>query len=524
MTAAATQLAIQDGAFTRLLNVYPTGLFVRLLRNGNEFVGNGYTRQPILSADPAVNVSDTVSKTLSSVTFTALGGPIVYDALDIVDSVGNQLFEPRYPDTPTDSSGLVIIPDGGSQTIVTKFLTPAADVTTAAKVQNFFNTFKTQGQDMRTKVGDILFPSTITTGYRGGGSVRGKGVLGPLALTDALSGPTSRWIWSGPRTNSDTDPLLRYQGTDMKFEDMCFDGATRAQVDAGAAKGPCGFWVDPTFGTGLGVGKVRMNNVYFSWWKTAMRLGTAFNNPNCDESTYYDVCFNKCDIGVEMVGEQVLGHQFHHPRFHEVGVCFNMLTGGGDLKVYGGLVAHPCSFLKFPAGSALHFGQNNNGYFISSLKLDSQATGTLLVDQYPAENLGYGYYSNIIFDALHFPSPQIGGIEKTFWGGNTGDGVNGDGLAPAFKISGNTTLQLRSTLNLQRGMLTWNTSGAGRPRIIVENAVIFDRPGSAVTAVQQLCNLNQSRGTAWVTFRNCFRYDTLAPLADFSNTMTGLLP
>ena len=97
-------------------------------------------------------------------------------------------------------------------------------------------------------------------------------------------------------------------------------------------------------------------------------------------------------------------------------------------------------------------------------------------------------------------------------------------MAPAFKISGNTTLQLRSTLNLQRGMLTWNTSGSGRPRIIVENAVIFDRPGNAVSAVQQLCNLNQSRGTAWVTFRNCFRYDTLAPLADFSNTMTGLLP
>lgn len=519
MIAEAAQIAILDGAFERLITVYPTGLYVRLLRNQNEVVGNGYSRQPILAADPAEAASEAVFKATDSVTFNASGGSIVYDAIDVVDSVGNQLFPPCYPES-IETDGSVSIPPGGSQEVAGLFRSPQQDVDSAARIQTYFNQFKVYGQEMRPVVGEVLCPTTLTTGYRSGGVIIGKGGTTSLPLSSTLSGPASRWIWSGARTAETTDPLLRFQGADMAIMHHSFDGGTRAQVTANAPKGPCGIWVDPTAGRGLGVGKLHLFNVAFSWWRTAIRLGVNTGSANCDESSYYDCLFGWCENAVELEGYQTLGHHFYHPRFGLCDVCFN-LKSGGDLHVHGGFVAHPGSFLKFPAGTAGNFGQNNNGYHIQGLKVDSQATGLLLVDQYPITT--EGYYSNIIFDGLHLPSPQIAAAEVDFWGGNAVLGDPTPSLAPAFKLTGTTALTLRNAINLQRGMLTWDVSSFGHTRIIVENARIFYRPAYPVTDVRHLCDLTRSRGTAHVTFRNCFDYKNLAPLADFTGTLTGLL-
>jgi hypothetical protein len=134
LIAEAAQIAVLDGSFERLIDVYPTGLYVRLLRNQNEVVGNGYSRQPIMSASPAEAENEIVSKATSTVTFSALGGPIVYDAIDVVDQVGNQLFPTCYPES-SEADGSVTIPPGGSQAVAGLFLAPAQDVDSAARVQ-----------------------------------------------------------------------------------------------------------------------------------------------------------------------------------------------------------------------------------------------------------------------------------------------------------------------------------------------------------------------------------------------------
>lgn len=492
---------------------------VALLRNGVEVSGSGYARATVTTptaGTPETEIDNAVSISLSlKASFTASGGAIVYDQVQLYASDNTTLIG-----TSDYGSGITINSGVTDNVTLTFRIGESRDVGDGVGIQTMLTNQKSIGQNINLKGGETYVSSApILSTYVAGGRVIGKGVTEPIAYTHPLSGLTSSVIFADEAKRSDaTVPLWWHEGQDFGFEFLLFSGATRSQITAEVTKPGIGILVSGT-SVGLGTGKLHLRKCNFSYFKVGLKLARTAPEANCDESVYTDVGFNRCDIGVQIVNYQGMGHHFFHPRFGLTPICFDFVSGG-DVKCYGGLIAHNCVAFNFP-GNPNNFGQNNAGYYWQGLKIDSQATGMKIVYQTPIS--GQGYYSNIVFDEVHFPSPQgADGTPLIHWGGTT---ASPSTLAPAAVISGSTCLTLNNALNLQRGMLVWDTAvgGTGRPRIIVENARIWYHTSSPITSVLDLCDLTKCRGKARVTFRNCFDYNTAAPFADYNGEVTGLL-
>ncbi len=312
--------------------------------------------------------------------------------------------------------------------------------------------------------------------------------------------------------------LFHYKASGCVFENMSFLGATRNDMVALVAKCPVGFHMNQTW-AGIGTGKVYMRYVIFQWFTVALKIAADKYEGNCDESSYYDVAFADCDTAVEINNGQGMGHHFWHPRFGQVTNCF-YIKAGGDLKTYGGLIGNnvgglvtPTSYFKFDgSANGFNFGQNNANYYSQGLKVDSQATGCLLVNM---DSSYVGYYSNITFDQLHLPSPQnSSGTEQPYWGYTV--------TSPAFKIAGFANLHVTEAVNLQRGMFRWYNDGTGVCRITIKNCKIWwGSGGTAITSVLDLLDIAGSTGDCHVTIENCYTYSSLEPFADYEDVVTA---
>lgn len=314
--------------------------------------------------------------------------------------------------------------------------------------------------------------------------------------------------------------LFHYKASGFVFENMAFHGATRNDINLSVAKCPVGLLVNQTWG-GIGTGKTYMRGVIFQWFTVALKIAVDKYEANCDESSYYDVAFGDCETAVEINNGQGMGHHFWHPRFGQVTNCF-FIKAGGDLKTYGGLVGNnvgglstPTSYFRFDGSQVgFNFGQNNANYYSQGLKIDSQATGMLLVNQDSAYE---GYYSNITFDQLHFPSPQNGSGEQPYWGYTV--------LSPAFKIAGVSNLHITEAVNLQRGMFRWYSGANGACRITIKDSKLWWGSGGAtITSVLDLLDIAGSTGDCYIKIENCYQYNSLEPFEDYEGIVTGGTP
>jgi hypothetical protein len=387
---------------------------------------------------------------------------------------------------------VTVVPDGAGQKFDVRDpnwlgLSKESDLQTA------LTNARAIGKPVELAGGEIPVTATLTTPYVLGSGMRGKGVGEPVAYTHPLQGLASRLVWAGARNSNTTsttawtgsatsstrplNTLLHYQGAEMSLEQFCFDGATRAEIDAQVAKCSLGLLINRT-GNGIGTGKIHARKIAFDYFDTAIQVATLLNEHNCDESAWYDVSIDRCGTGMLTKNTQGMGHTFYNLRLWRTGIGFDF-QAGGDLTCYRAFLADQITLLKFRNTTPTGFGLNASKYHFYGVKTDSQAFGSTLVDMDAGS-----YYADIVFDGLHLGwSSSIPASHK-------------------FKIADRTTLQVRNSKNIHANYFRWTTT-LSKSLIVVENCRLF-----GVSSAADLFDAANSTGQCRCIVRNCYFDDT----------------
>lgn len=499
--AAAAQNAILDGGLPALITLGGGSLRVALFLDGVECSGNGYARQTVSTASAAASGQ----KDLATVTFTASGGSIVYNQAKVYAADGTTLYL-----TSGISSDNTIGAEAHVMTLSLRTLdNNPIYCANPTELQAALSAQQTSRQKVAAAGIEHAFTSTLVADAGVGGWLEGLGSHEPSnAFYDALS---TVFYWAGARGG--TESLMRYERARMILRHIMFQGATQAEITAGVVeKAYCGLFMKRAITpyAGAGTGKIIGDDLMFSWFKKAIILGGGLAEHNNDLCSWNDLFFDRNDCAVEMVGQQVLGHHFLRPHFGDNTIGFNVISGGDVSITNGTMEGRGNTLFNFPTGSENNFGGNNNSYSIQGLKIDAQATTAKILSMAnPAQ--GYGYYSNLHFDRLHFPEPILAnGAECPFWGGAA--------IAPAFVASGNAVVTITNPINLQRGMLGHDTAGSGLTKYRIIGARVYYRAADPITQVQDLIRPAGNVGLAHYTFEGCYNYTSGSYYADWSGT------
>jgi hypothetical protein len=396
-----------------------------------------------------------------------------------------------------------VVSDGGGGKKYVQRLPVWLGLSTEDEVQLALNNAKATGKSVELAGGEIAVTETLTAPYVVGSGIRGKGATESVPYTHPLQGLSTRLVWTGDRTDATTstisqngsatvstrplNTLLHYTGGDMSLEQFALDGAYRSDIDLAVAKCPLGLLINRT-GNGIGTGKIHARKLTFNYFKTAIQLGVTLNEFNCDESSWYDVAFNRCDVGMKTVNIPGMSHVFYNLRVGGTTTVFDY-HAGGDLTCYRAFIGGTTTLLKFNATAG--FGPNNAKYHFYGLKVDAQAQTSKLVDM-PVGN----YYADIVFDGLHVSS-------------------NTPTTEHMFKVADTTTLQVRNSKNVRQGMFRWNTTSA-KSLIVVENCRLVANVANPAT----LFDAANSTGSCRCIVRNCILDDTNAVL-NYDAVLTG---
>lgn len=520
----AAQAAILDGGLPGLIALGGGSLRVALFRLGVECSGNGYARQTITSSSAASAGSGLVpsAKNAATVTFTPSGGSITYDQVRVFAANGTTLY------STSDRGSALVINEPAVMTISYQIpQSPALPAYTAEEVQDALTNDITTRQPCilggaRIPVASQLsMTGTLTTDGAIGGAIIGLGATERVAST--LDRLRSTVYWTGDRGALDTEALLRITRSDVQLRGVSFDGATDAEILAEVVnRGPCAIELDrATTGASVGSGKFKFDDVSFCYWRTGLRLANALADGNCDESEYRNLFFDRCDVAVELNGSQTMEHHFRAPRFRLTDECIR-LNAGGAVSLHGGNMTHPGTVIKYAATNAqTGFGQNNASITIGGrFKLDSQSTGGKVIDM--EQIASWGYFAQVNAYDVHLPSPAVNGFDRPYWSTDNGTDIND--IDPIVFLSGNANINLYGWRNLQRGMFAWYAGAGGSITVNVIGGQWWSgNGGTALSAIEQLCNTAKSHGTAYFNFYKIASYATATPLADFSGTITGAL-
>jgi hypothetical protein len=310
-----------------------------------------------------------------------------------------------------------------------------------------------------------------------------------------------------PRGAEDEDPLLYYDRAYVKIEDLALHGATWDQIAVAIAKAPVGLKMRRATGgySGVGSGKIRAINNYWCWFRRAIDLGEDPTEFNCDESTWTDQVFDRCDVAVTCRGEQVLSHFFNNPVFAQIGIGFQMY-GGGKIHVDGGFAAHPGVLFRYENDTPANFGPNTSMIRVDHLQLDAGVNRNYQFLTMES-NANLGYHLDAVFRDIALPS---------------------DGFAWEVGIdtSGKAHVTLENITYLPTNFLTWHhglvATGARVNYHIHNNRVIGlggYESGSAyqeVTAISQLFKTLGASGECVVNATNNIDFWTGNKLPDFN--------
>lgn len=513
--------AILDGGFPALVALGGGELRVALFNDGTEVSGNGYARQTINELSLASNADDRFTgKAAEAVTFTPSGGSITYDQVKVFNRSGTTLYITSDVGPETTISG------AHSVTLQLQIPgTASVPCITAAEVQagldnDITNRLPVELAAVRIPVASQLsMTGTLTTDGAVGGAIIGLGATERVAST--LDRLRSTVYWTGDRDALDTEALLRITRSDIKIRGVAFDGATDAEILAGVVnRGPCAIELDrASTGPGVGSGKFQFDDVSFCYWRTGLRLANALDDGNCDESEYRNLFFDRCDVAVELNGAQTMEHHFTAPRFRLTDECIR-LNAGGAVSISGGNMTHPGTVIKYAATNAqTGFGHNNASVTIDGrFKLDSQSTGGKVIHM--EQIASWGYFAQVNAYDVHLPSPAVNGVDRPYW--STDDGTNINDIDPIVFLSGNANINFFGWRNLQRGMFAWYAGAGSSITVNVIGGQWWSgNGGTALSAIEQLCNTAISHGPAYFNFYKVASYGTATPLADFSGVITG---
>lgn len=361
-------------------------------------------------------------------------------------------------------------------------------VSTQTDLQNALTNDKTIGKGTVLAGGELTLTSTLNIVDGAGGMIVGQGSTEPITYSGGLQKVASRIIVGGTRDYT----AINYNRQEFALENLCIAGATRAQIDAIAAKAPTCIKMDRATGaySGIGSGKLHVRNVHVSYFDIAFDIGDV-GDSNCDESFYQNLSLHKIGTGFRVNNLQGLGHLFSNLRCHDVTKVFDF-KGGGDFKIYGALMVFPGTWMNFSPTDDLTIGPNTAMYVTKGLKVDSQANGSKMVDM----TAGRYYDADVKFEDLHFPAG---------WTGTN-----------TFSIAGRTTLTIYGAKNLTANMFKW-TAGLYKTNIRLRDCQIY---GSGVT-LADLFNVEESQGNCPVEATGCIDHGGNV-LSTYSATLAGL--
>lgn len=399
------------------------------------------------------------------------------------------------------------ITDNGTQRLrrvsLQNLLHADGGVTTQAELEAAL----TDNQYARIKDGDLTISTTVTTPYRIGGLIQGRG--SGESSSSGQAGAVSAITWGGDRdagtttidyyngsvqTDGGTRPtntLLYMIAAKLACRDFAFRGATRAQIDAATAKCPLAILMSQDQG-GIGSGKLLLDNVYFEHFGTCIQSGVAWDEHNNDESSFRHVFVKNCDTFLQLNSVQSLGwyiEELHHAA--DGGVVFD-IHGGGDIRQASGYYALPCTVLNFNANAQATYGGNVSKYTLRNCKFDSQSLDGLKVVEMET---GDDYYADIFVEP-HFPT--------------------GTPSAPLFNIGGRTVCRISNATNLYAGSLAFNSANCV---YVITNSTLY----GSITTAADLFDLTvcPDSVTCQVVMQNCFMESTRTRITDYDDVVTG---
>lgn len=511
----AYQQAILNGVLDSLLTEAGGSFLMLLYDAGVEVTGNGYARQPISTVPraSAVNANGYATTSLETDTpFVGTGSGFSWSQIEIRDSSGTDVVFPKIRHFGS-------IAAGESRKVTAVFgINKPRRLSDPTEIQTAIDNDKQIGEQVELVADNIVITSAIVADGVSGGHIAGAAVSEANDQSSDLLGLATNFVWGGVRDGS--EHMFRQERSDITVKQIGFMGATRAQIDVESVDKVDTIYLmrRSTNPIGIGTGKTNGEDLYFCYGKNGLVLGENLADGNCDESTWTRCFFDKMDNAVVMNNYQCLEHRFISPRFRLSDVCFR-INAGGALTTIGGNMTHLGSFLYFPSGTSANFGQNSNSYLVEHLKVDSQATGSKVIDQYPIA--GNGYYSDICLHKLHLPSPLISGVEKPYW--HDSDGTDINDIDPIIMVSGSTHVHIEDCSTLQRGMIAWDAPGGFVSIEIDGGRIWWGNGGTAISAVEQLLNLSKSRGTAYVHIHGCRHSGSRTPYAAYEADAVGLL-
>lgn len=326
--------------------------------------------------------------------------------------------------------------------------------------------------------GEYPLPRGVSWPTQEGGVFEGAGAAQPIPPGHPLAGPVTRIVWAGDRPTD--EPLIRYSGAETRFSDLCLDGATRVQIDAGVPRGGTAFRVEYK-NPGLAVGGIKANNIFTSHWKIGLQIGVWVGESNCERCDWTNWKFNREDIGVKLVNIQGMGHRFDSPEFSDVDKAFR-IEGGGQVTIDDPLLhGHVGTFLEFAPPSNKTIGPNNGRYTVNNLELDNTADAQVLYMK---------------------PGIEYGGVVIVFNGGVIQD--NAVGAIP-FRVSGAATVIVRDMIIQQKDLVLWDNDLGTEAEPGPVTQFIFERCRfTKIKNLQDAVQQGGSRGRGYVALDRCF--------------------
>lgn len=362
------------------------------------------------------------------------------------------------------------------------------EVATAAQLQSRLD----NNLSVTLAASSIAVDDTIDIDAFSGGMIQGQGMTPPA--NNVQQGRNSHLYWDGARGGS--TPMLQMGRSYFKLADLGLYGDGRGDITNGIGeKADVGIHI--TKEVNLGTGKMDAENVNFNHFTTAIKLATAADEQNVDESSWRHLAFYYCTTAIESNSGNVLGHHFEDPQFHLVDTCLKINAGGHFVIDGAPLYSSPETatktdgkFIRLNNPSSDNWGPNGGSIHVQNLKLDGGgAVGVRVLDVETAATVGYER------TVVRFTNLQPGYAGSSNWGG------------PMFYLSGNMDLIIDGCSFLYNDAIRWDVGAGGFCTVVIRDAYC-----PFATTYADLLDDSNSTGSINVRVENC--HHQTAKIAD----------
>lgn len=492
------QQAIINSVLDSLVTAAGGSFLMVLYYQGTELVGNGYERKSISTIPDASAPNARGICTASLETdepFEAIDDGLYWTQVEIRSADGNDVIFPKIRYVGS-------IAAGENRKVTAVFGLPnTRPLDTQELIQEGLDNDVLYGDNAVPAAGDIILTESIDIIGTSGATKAGRQFVGQGFGENYLEehpnrGNITNFIFLGDK--GDETPIINLRSSFCTIGNFSLAGCLPEQQGS-TAKADIGIDLRQADG---GVGKIYSEPMFWYWLAIGLRLAATSLEGNCDESTWNKIFSYNCDIAVQCNSQNTMGHVFNELTLSSTPIAFD-INGGGNLTTRNGLIGDgETVWFKFNDPGA--YGSNSAKYYCENLKIDSQADQSRLLEMETSS----GYYSDLRFDIPQLP------IVK--WNRSL------------FHVSGKTKTVVEGGVNLQYGMLSWNSPDANTiPIFHLKDAIIYPYSGhpATPTSAGELFPTAGMTNKCYVIAEDVWHWQgsplRLVKLSDFEGELTG---